>query len=224
MKEKTTKIIKIVICGLLVAIFAGFCIACSIELYRSYYPYREVKLTTVKRGGIMMGHVVKETLRSFTKIGYKSDRRSFDVDNVTLSVGVMSTASWQEYDDPNPHHSAFEYWVADEDGNEALLKRIEENICCKKYGKKTKAIPFSKCYVQLVYQYVSVTIPSEMFAKESGELSLMVRLPRQDQTYSTQCKIPITYTASGDRVSLKQTERYFEPRSGEWPDYAVGHM
>ena len=106
---------------------------------------------------------------------YKSETREFDIDDVTLTFSyggiynIMDNGEVLEYAECGVSSPSFELYFEDEEGNQHLIKIIEEELISNKYNVELNTNSWFGddiifCHSELI------TIPSDSFSKKEGYL------------------------------------------------------
>ena len=107
---------------------------------------------------------------------YKSEKREFDIENVTLEFfyGVINC----DIDVIGPfigHYPSFDVGFENDDGDRVIIKHVEEELVSEKYG--TELIYDHNLKVRKrVYNYSEfITIPKELFTSKTGKINFILR-------------------------------------------------
>ena len=133
---------------------------------------------------------------------YKSDKRTFDINNVTLDfyygVHFYGTEEHERqtlYDVPS-----FDLYFQYKNNEKIFIKHVEENLVSDKYrcGHTEDSKPTYN-------HYESITIPKETFKEESGFFWFVIygtNIKEREPTYRSLTSAGIYYKCKGDKVTL----------------------
>ena len=133
---------------------------------------------------------------------YKSDKRTFDINNVTLDFyyGVNFPGSEEHERQTGCDIPSFDLYFEHENREKIFIKHVEENLVSDKYraGHTVDSKP--------PYNHSEkLTIPKEMFKEEYGFFRFVIYgtdIKEREATYKSLTSAAIYYRCKGDKVTL----------------------
>lgn len=143
------------------------------------------------------------------EIAYRSPKAKFDIDDVTLEFffGGYYPSNLEGYLERESIPS-FEVCFMDERGKKIVVQLVDENLIAEKY-RCTLVYDENRKFVEKTFNHSeTLTVPKEIFLKETGYFYFQIRRPFSDEPDSLKQVIAgkcIHYKKAGDTVTLSKT-------------------
>ena len=149
----------------------------------------------------------KSDEKSVFSCAYKSDKNTFDINDVTLTFYYghhLSAGNMAYYSYPN-----FELYFCNDDNLEVLVKRIEDEFVSEKYhAYYGKGVNFLKSNIQYNH-FETLTIPKELFTKDDGIIYFCIygtNMNDDNQELDIITSRGIYYKKDGNKIVLSDEE------------------
>ena len=161
--------------------------------------------------GLESGFVGSEEINGYF-IAYRSDRKEFDINDVTLE---FSYGGWFIHHPDgtvcqcSQNYPYFDIYFTNEDGGKIFVKRVEENFVSEKYNCKL-ILDENRDIVDVEFNHSEIlTIPKEIFTREKGIIWISFYgedVSRDPVKYDWFAGNYIHYKVEGDMVYLSTKE------------------